>query len=167
MFQQSEHTRKVMLTLFVVQTLEIMMDIVIITLDLAGYFTLKAVIHSWTYGIKLELEFVVLNQLKQTAKSGVPGLMSIPESGEDASRTTSGQASPKNFSRMQSVGEKPDWWDAPKDGASTTQTPVPSPRQAGVEFQEALRLDRVPEDRILEQRRFSLNRIGVIPEPDV
>jgi hypothetical protein len=36
------------------------MDIIICVLDVAGYFTLKAIIHFWVYGIKLELEFVVL-----------------------------------------------------------------------------------------------------------
>jgi hypothetical protein len=166
MFQQSDRTRKVMLTLFVVQTVEIMLDIIIITLDLAGYFTLKAIIHSWVYGIKLELEFVVLNQLKETAKSGVPGLISIPESDEEASATTSGQTSPATFSRMKSVGEKPDWWDNPKETAQTTQIPLPSPNQTGIDLQSPLKLEKIPENRILEQRTLTLNDIGVIPDPD-
>lgn len=165
-FRRSDRTRKVMLTLFVVQTVEIMLDIVIITLDLAGYFTLKAVMHSWVYGIKLELEFVILNQLKETAKSGVPGLILIPESDEEVSATPSGQTSPSLFSRGKSVGEKPEWWDNPKESANTTQIPLPSPRQTGIDLQSGLKFDKVPENGILEQRRLSLNQIVVIPDPD-
>lgn len=41
--------------LFAVQVITISTDIIVCVLDAAGYFTLKAIIHSWVYGIKVEL----------------------------------------------------------------------------------------------------------------
>ncbi|KAF2432909.1 hypothetical protein EJ08DRAFT_563958, partial [Tothia fuscella] len=68
LIRQPHAIRNVLLLLFCVQLGILMMDVVVIAFDLAGFFTLKAVLHSWVYGIKLELEFVVLNQLVDIAK---------------------------------------------------------------------------------------------------
>jgi len=158
LFNQTKRTRKTMLTLLAVQTLEICMDVIIVTLDLAGYFTLKAIIHSWTYGIKLQLEFVVLNQLKETAKTGVPGLLSMPESDGEASRTRSGQSSPPK-----SVSEKQDWWANSRDVLQPPDTPLPSPKPTQIDLQAAT-LDAIPEDAIFSQGPLTLERLGVIPD---
>ena len=160
-FNQTKRTRKAMFILLAVQTLEICMDIIIVTLDLAGYFTLKAIIHSWTYGIKLQLEFVVLNQLKETAKTGVPGLLPMPESDEEASRRPSGQSSPRK-----SVGEKQDWWINSRDVPQPLDTPQSSPKPTQADLHGAARLRPIPEDIILAKHPLSLDGLGVIPDTE-
>jgi len=70
------HMRKTMLILLAIQALEIIMDVITLTLGLTGRVVLKGLIYSWLYYIKLEREFVVLNQPKKTAKTGVRGLLS-------------------------------------------------------------------------------------------
>jgi hypothetical protein len=72
-----QRTRKVMRLLFVVQILVFALDIIIITLDGAGYFLLKTYLSSFVYTLKLELDFVILNQLVEISRLGVPGLASI------------------------------------------------------------------------------------------
>ncbi|KAF2092882.1 hypothetical protein NA57DRAFT_18145, partial [Rhizodiscina lignyota] len=59
----SNRARNVMVLLLVVQFIVLALDIIIIVVDCSGYFTLKAIIHSFVYAIKLDMEFVVLNQL--------------------------------------------------------------------------------------------------------
>lgn len=57
----------------------------VIALDYAQYFTLKAVIHSFVYAFKLQLEFVILNQFKEVvatgglAPKGLDALQDLPE----------------------------------------------------------------------------------------
>jgi hypothetical protein len=162
-FKQSERTRKVMLMLFVVQTIAILMDVAIITLDLAGYFTLKAIIHSWAYGIKLELEFVVLNQLKETANSGVPGLISVPNSQTDASLDTGGQSSPSTLIEKK-PGSNKDWWDNPSYVKQPSQAPLPSPNATRMDLEAALKLDNTDEGEAAMHRTPSSDRISVIPD---
>jgi hypothetical protein len=69
--------RKSMTLLLLTQVIIIALDITIIVLDLIDYLQLKVIIHSFVYSVKLELEFVVLNQLIELSKTGVPGLPSI------------------------------------------------------------------------------------------
>jgi hypothetical protein len=66
-----------MCLLLLIQVFIISLDITVIVLDLAGYLKLKVFIHSFVYSIKLELEFVVLNQLIEISRMGVPGIPSI------------------------------------------------------------------------------------------
>lgn len=55
---------KTILLLVLVQIVVILCDVIVITLDYCEYFTLKAVLHSFVYAFKLQLEFVILNDLK-------------------------------------------------------------------------------------------------------
>ena len=67
-FQQK--SRKTILLLIWIQVTVILCDIIIIVLDYCEYFSLKAVIHSFVYAFKLQLEFVILNDLKAMSQQG-------------------------------------------------------------------------------------------------
>lgn len=68
--------RRAMSLLLLIQVIIIGLDIAICTLNLVGEKQLKVIVHSFVYAIKLELEFVVLNQLIEISKMGLPGLPS-------------------------------------------------------------------------------------------
>ncbi|KAI1469522.1 uncharacterized protein F4812DRAFT_458058 [Daldinia caldariorum] len=59
--------------LIIVQVAVVLADIPVIVLDYCNYFTLKAVIHSFIYAFKLQIEFVVLNEFKRLANGGMTG----------------------------------------------------------------------------------------------
>jgi hypothetical protein len=83
--------RKVYTLLITVQALVLSFDILVIVLAFAGYYAIKGMVCSFTYSIKLELEFVILNQLVAISRQRIPGLMSIPvdsESGLQRAGTT-------------------------------------------------------------------------------
>lgn len=67
-FQKS--TRRTIALLVSVQITVILADVIVIVLDYLEYFTLKAVLHSFFYAIKLQLEFVILNDIKAMASKG-------------------------------------------------------------------------------------------------
>jgi hypothetical protein len=167
-----EQTRNVLILLFVVQTTVVMMDIVVITLDLAGWFTLKAIIHSWVYGIKLELEFVVLNQLVEIARAGVPGLStitdgSVPDSTQTG--TTQSTASPLPSPNSEApLAAKQQWW-APPPLNVTSHGHTPSIDSVTSRSNQSPGLGIIPETGPMQrrtQRTMSLDHIGVIPEPE-
>ncbi|KAH7109107.1 hypothetical protein B0J11DRAFT_601989 [Dendryphion nanum] len=62
-FAQPGKIRNAMLLLVLVQVIIISLDITLIVIDCAGYLQLKLFTFSFIYSVKLELEFVVLNQL--------------------------------------------------------------------------------------------------------
>jgi hypothetical protein len=165
-----DKTRKVLIMLFVVQTVVVMMDIVVITLDLSGWFTLKAIIHSWVYGIKLELEFVVLNQLVEIAQAGVPGLSTItdsnlPESSQPASTQNTASPVPSPSSGAP-LSAKQQWWAPPAAGAPHHARSIDSVTSGRNQSNTGLGL--IPEVEAFQrtsQRTLSLDDIGVIPEP--
>jgi hypothetical protein len=66
----STRARKVMTMLIAVQVLVVLMDIALLVIDCIGMFTLKAVLHPFAYGIKLKIEFAVLNLLLNFVKHG-------------------------------------------------------------------------------------------------
>ncbi|KAN0072693.1 hypothetical protein V8E54_008807 [Elaphomyces granulatus] len=73
MFKESitSKIRTTLKYLVLIQVVVILCDVVVIVLDYAGYFTLKAVIHSFVYAFKLQLEFVILNKLRHVSKGGL------------------------------------------------------------------------------------------------
>jgi hypothetical protein len=166
-----EQTRKVLIMLFVVQTTVVMMDIVVITLDLSGWFTLKAIIHSWVYGIKLELEFVVLNQLVEIARAGVPGLSTITDdSVPDTTQTGSTQSTSSPLPSPDSgapLAAKKQWWAPPPLGVAS-HGHTPSIDSIASRGNQSAGLGIIPEGEGMQrrtQRTMSLDSIGVIPEP--
>lgn len=64
--------RTTIMYLIVIQVIAILCDVLVIALDYAQYFTLKAVIHSFVYGFKLQLEFVILNEFREVIAKGAP-----------------------------------------------------------------------------------------------
>jgi hypothetical protein len=82
-FAHPGKTRQVMFLLLLVQFIIIVFDVAIIVIDLAGYLQLKVFIHSFVYSGKLELEFVVLNQLVGFSRLGLPNVVSIDLSRPD------------------------------------------------------------------------------------
>ena len=91
--------KRAMILLLVIQFVVVTIDVAIITIDLLGLLQLKGMIHSFIYCVKLELEFLVLNQLVEISKLGVPGLPSTSMgSGEQRTETP------------QSSGEESEGW---------------------------------------------------------
>lgn len=76
-FAKKDKTRNAMCLLMFVQVLAIAFDFAIVFMDFAGYLQLKFISFSLVYAIKLELEFVALNQLVELSGMGVGGLPSI------------------------------------------------------------------------------------------
>ncbi|KAF2760118.1 hypothetical protein EJ05DRAFT_483901 [Pseudovirgaria hyperparasitica] len=66
--------KKTMAVLILIQVIVILADVLVITLDYLDYFQLKAVMHSFVYAFKLQLEFVILNEFRERiAKNGLTG----------------------------------------------------------------------------------------------
>jgi hypothetical protein len=74
-----------------VQALVLSFDVLVIVLVFSGYFAIKGMICSFTYSIKLELEFVILNQLVATSRQGIHGVMSIPMGSESGMQDANDQ----------------------------------------------------------------------------
>jgi hypothetical protein len=55
------------------QAVVVALDLAIIILDFCGYLMLKLFINSFCYCVKLELEFMVLNQLVEISRLGMAG----------------------------------------------------------------------------------------------
>lgn len=94
-----------MILLLLVQVVIIAVDITLIVIDLAGYVSLKVSIHSFVYCIKLEMEFVVLNQLVELSKMGVPGIPSFQPALSSACRPDDTEAANKKDSPQSFVRE--------------------------------------------------------------
>lgn len=89
-FAKKDKVRGAMFLLILVQIVIISADTAIIVLDLAGYLKLKTFIHSFVYTVKLELEFVTLNQLVDLSKLGMSGTLSWAPTMMDASAMGAG-----------------------------------------------------------------------------
>jgi hypothetical protein len=66
----NKNTRRTIALLIWVQIIVVLCDVIVIALDYCEYFTLKAVLHSFVYAFKLQLEFVILNDVKAMAMQG-------------------------------------------------------------------------------------------------
>jgi hypothetical protein len=75
-FQKS--TRRTITLLAAIQIIVILLDLIVIVLDYCEYFTLKAVLHSFVYAVKLQLEFVILNDVKDMARRGTLAPSTLP-----------------------------------------------------------------------------------------
>lgn len=95
-FTQKGKTRNAMCLLLLVQILAITFDVAIVFMDFAGYLQLKFICFSFVYAIKLELEFVALNQLVELSSIGVPGLSSMSFAIDAALKTNENERLAKN-----------------------------------------------------------------------
>jgi hypothetical protein len=73
-FAQRDQIRSAMSFLLAVQIIIICIDIALVVMEFVGLTMLKLFLHSFAYSVKLELEFVVLNQLVQFSQLGVAGI---------------------------------------------------------------------------------------------
>lgn len=128
-------------------------------------------------GLKLELEFVVLNQLMEIAKAGVPGLSTLSASGTEFTITQTSQpastpmASPKSGATL---AGKQDWWPQLSSEATDSRSTMTSRRHSlahspmggvGVVFGGPRMPMRRSIHEVMEERSLSLDHIGVIPDP--
>jgi hypothetical protein len=86
--------RKVVVLLITVQAVVVLMDLALITIDGIGYFTLKAVIHPFSYAVKLKLEFAVLNLLLGIVKKG-PSRMKVRPDVEEGHKADESPTPPR------------------------------------------------------------------------
>ncbi|KAF2036522.1 hypothetical protein EK21DRAFT_44425, partial [Setomelanomma holmii] len=70
-FAKKDKAQNAMRLLTVVQIVVIAVDLVLIVIDLSGWTKLKTFIHSVVYTVKMELEFITLNQLVGLSKLGM------------------------------------------------------------------------------------------------
>lgn len=75
-FTKKDKVRNAMCLLIVVSAIVFAVDVFIVSLDISGHMRLKTFLHSFVYTIKLELEFVNLNQLVRISRMGSPGTTS-------------------------------------------------------------------------------------------
>jgi hypothetical protein len=87
-----ERIRRAMMFLLIVQTVVVLIDVAIITIDFLGLIKLKGFLHSFIYCVKLEFEFVVLNQLVEISTLNVPGLPSTLSQSTSGGAQSSSQA---------------------------------------------------------------------------
>ncbi|KAF2108263.1 hypothetical protein BDV96DRAFT_672399 [Lophiotrema nucula] len=76
-FARKDKTRETMFLLLFVQVIIMLVDVALIVMDFAGLLQMKGFILSFSYCLKLELEFVVLNQLVELSRMGVAGIQSF------------------------------------------------------------------------------------------
>jgi hypothetical protein len=108
-FTQKSKTRQAMFLLLFIQVVIIALDITIIVIDLGGYLKLKIVIHSFIYSVKLELEFVVLNQLVEISKMGLHGVPSLNAAAVEARTKDPAEATVKDLPNIVDQSILPSW----------------------------------------------------------
>jgi hypothetical protein len=96
-FTTRSKARNTMALLLFVQVLAILFDVAIVFMDFAGYLQLKFMSFSLVYAIKLELEFIALNQLVELSQVGVPGLASMSFAIDAALKTNENERIVKNM----------------------------------------------------------------------
>ncbi|KAH9876401.1 hypothetical protein J1614_003532 [Plenodomus biglobosus] len=69
-FATKDKKRRDMVVLVLVQIVIIAFDVAMVAIDFKGLLQLKLFIHSAVYSVKLELEFVILNQLVEMSQLG-------------------------------------------------------------------------------------------------
>lgn len=92
-FRPKPKTKQIMKLVIGVQLLVVSIDIIVVVFDCAGYFAVKSLIYPFTYAIKLELEFIALNQLVAISRLGLTGFVSIPPESELRESKTSARTS--------------------------------------------------------------------------
>lgn len=151
----NDQLRKVTTMLIAVQVLVVLMDIALLIIDCIGMFTLKAVLHPFAYGIKLKIEFAVLNLLLNLVKHGgtASNFFGAPDDNGDrdpASNLPTGRP-PARWSRFRHTPDHNErrsstvknnimrrlefdltWQDTMRSKAATTVLPLHRPTLAAV-----------------------------------
>jgi hypothetical protein len=170
-YVQQRTVQRAMYLLLAVQAIVVLIDIALIVIDFVGFLTLKLFIHSFVYCVKLELEFLVLNQLVELSQLGVPGLPSFSlkstrsrGNGEEANDIEAGRGKqPEELPPAKS-----EVWPS---ATPATLTPGQSPRSGDTFFSDSSSstllpgrpglvartssaLDQIPENEVEDGRRF-------------
>ncbi|KAF2103490.1 hypothetical protein NA57DRAFT_72465 [Rhizodiscina lignyota] len=96
----SVQLRNVLILLVLAQIAVFFSDMVMVVVDYADMFTLKASMHPFIYAIKLKIEFVVLNQLRRLVRHGIaPGDLEVVSDDGETSQD-SNWSSWKRISRL-------------------------------------------------------------------
>jgi hypothetical protein len=145
----STRARKVMTMLIAVQVLVVLMDIVLLVIDCIGMFTLKAVLHPFAYGIKLKIEFAVLNLLLNLVKHGSSeaDFFGAPGSGGgDGGGGGGGGSSDRDSASTLPAARSSNRWswfrnvmDRKEGGASTAKTDIRETLDFNVTWQDTRR----------------------------
>lgn len=117
--------RQTTLVLILIQLIVIFCDVVVISLDYAQYFTLKAVIHSFVYAFKLQLEFVILNQFRDViAKGGLaPRGLEALQAEYNATHHPTVPPTPPSGSDDEVADKR--WWSSRSVSVNTPLEPTP------------------------------------------
>ncbi|KAF2430568.1 hypothetical protein EJ08DRAFT_238254 [Tothia fuscella] len=89
-FCPNSNTKKIMRLIIAVQLSVVLIDVIVVVFDCAGFFVIKAIIYAFTYALKLELEFVALNQLVAISRLGqneLTGMLNLEPQETIASQT--------------------------------------------------------------------------------
>lgn len=126
-----------LILLLTIQAIVVFIDAAVITIDLLGLSQLKGMINSFVYCVKLELEFLVLNQLIEISRLGVPGLPSSshaswrqnPEAtaipaGPIAARAPAARIEDEDELEEEIEGTQISFSDVSKDHGVTVEKPV-------------------------------------------
>ena len=137
----SHQMHKVMRMLIAVQVAVVLIDIALLVIDCIGMFTLKAVLHPFAYGIKLKIEFAVLNLLLNLVKhESVVGDF-FKESNSDGGNSDSGSASPSP-ARRSSLW--PPWFrnssNRRQDSLSSAKPDIQKTMEFDVTWQDGMRV---------------------------
>jgi hypothetical protein len=68
---REERTRRVMLHLIYINALIILLDLVLLGIEYASFFEIETSFKGAVYGIKLKLEFAILNQLMDLSRGSL------------------------------------------------------------------------------------------------
>lgn len=98
---------RTMVLLFCVQIVVLFLDIAIIVIDFLSYNTLKLFMNSWVYAFKLELEFIVLNQLVDMSQLGMPGILSASKAIKGYQRGQVGEKEMPDFITVVQLDDQP------------------------------------------------------------
>ncbi|QDS71360.1 hypothetical protein FKW77_002474 [Venturia effusa] len=156
-FAQRGKTRKAMCLLLGVQVIIVIIDIALIVVDFADLLMVKLFIHSFIYSVKLELELVVLNQLVELSRMGVPGLPSFSNS----DGTTPGGDSTKHLG-----ANALDWTPtrSPQSDSSVFGARDSMSKRPTMVQRTSSTLEQIPETRAIDTKTdLDLERLGVIP----
>lgn len=97
----SNNTKLIMRMIIAIQVLVISIDIVVVVFDMEEYYSIKSLIYAFTYAIKLEFEFLALNQLVAISRLGRNDIVSIPLDSEL-------RATPRRVAPTLTMGEAED-----------------------------------------------------------
>lgn len=148
---------KAMTLLLGVQIVVLLIDVALISVDFLGLNTLKLFINSFVYAIKLELEFLVLNQLVEISRLGVTGIRSASNAIRFSQARQGGESEAPDFITAANLDKwaSEDTLRITSAGSdhSKSSTRRPSIAQAGSA------LEKIPEGTPVDGKLYTIHSI--------